>query len=88
MKPTHIAIYLIVISCIPEYAFSQDSLFMQLVESENVEAVKTQLEDKRTDVNARDERGRTALLIAAEEGHVEIVKLLLKAGADVTLKMV
>jgi ankyrin repeat protein len=29
-----------------------------------------------------DDRGRTALLIAAERGHLRIVELLLEAGAD------
>jgi ankyrin repeat protein len=33
-----------------------------------------------------DEKGRTPLIIAAENGHVEIVKLLLKAGADVNIR--
>jgi len=27
--------------------------------------------------------GRTALICAAEKGHIEIVKMLLSAGADV-----
>ena len=36
-------------------------------------------------VNARDARGRTALYVAAQNGHTDIVKLLLEAGADTEL---
>ncbi|QYY31645.1 ankyrin repeat domain-containing protein [Cupriavidus pinatubonensis] len=37
-------------------------------------------------VDARDSMGRTALMIAAEFGHVEICRLLLFAGADPALR--
>ena len=42
----------------------------------------TFLLDKGADVEARDDRGRTALMTAAELGHAEIVELLLRHGAD------
>jgi len=35
------------------------------------------------DVNAQDDAGETALSNAASSGHVDLVKLLLEAGADV-----
>jgi len=38
------------------------------------------------DVNAADERGRTALFRAVQLGHLEVVKVLLNAGADVHIK--
>ncbi len=38
------------------------------------------------DVNALDERGQTALMIAAQHGEFECVRLLLEAGADRELK--
>lgn len=38
------------------------------------------------DVNARDENGNTALIIAATNGHAEICQLLLAAGADVNAR--
>lgn len=37
------------------------------------------------DANERGEKGRTALHIAAAEGHVEVVLLLLKVGAEVDM---
>ena len=33
------------------------------------------------DVNAQDENGKTALMIAEEKEHIEIVRLLKEAGA-------
>jgi len=35
------------------------------------------------DINACDSNGNNALMLAAHNGHTEIVKLLLKAGADI-----
>jgi serine/threonine-protein phosphatase 6 regulatory ankyrin repeat subunit B len=37
-------------------------------------------------VNAKRNDGRTALMIASERGHKEVVKLLLEKGADVNAK--
>ena len=37
------------------------------------------------DVNARDEKGRSPLMLASLKGHVEACRLLLDAGADPTL---
>ncbi|WP_165227137.1 ankyrin repeat domain-containing protein [Aquisphaera insulae] len=38
---------------------------------------------ERADIEARDDEGRTPLLIAAEAGHVAAVRALIEAGADV-----
>lgn len=42
--------------------------------------------DHRAAINAADNRGRTALMIAAEAGHAEMVDLLLARGANAALK--
>ena len=39
--------------------------------------------DKGADVNAKTRYGATALSFAADQGHLEVVKLLLARGADV-----
>jgi ankyrin repeat protein len=46
----------------------------------------TALLDKGADVNAKFRYGTTALFKAAERGHLEIVKILLARGADVSVK--
>ena len=51
----------------------------------NIEAVKQHLADG-ADVNAKLDRGYTALHYAAHEGHKEIAQLLIAAGADVNAK--
>ena len=38
------------------------------------------------DVNATDDKGRSALILAAEKGHTEICRMLLEAGADAALR--
>ena len=42
--------------------------------------------DAGAHIEDRDDRGRTALMIAAEGGHTEIANLLLAHGADPSLK--
>jgi len=46
----------------------------------------TYLLDAGAHIDDRDDRGRTALMIAAEGGHAEIADLLLARGADPALK--
>lgn len=42
--------------------------------------------NKGDDLNAVDEKGRTALILAASKGHIEVCKTLLDAGADFGIK--
>ena len=49
-------------------------------------AAVTALLDKGAEVNARFRYGTTALFKAAERGHLEVVKVLLARGADVSVK--
>ena len=51
----------------------------------NIEAVKQYLA-AGTDVNAKNDRGRTPLHDAAINGHYAIAELLIAAGADVNAK--
>jgi ankyrin repeat protein len=52
------------------------------------EAIKvvSYLLDKGAHIDDRDNRGRTALMIAAEGGHSELAALLAARGADPSLK--
>ena len=54
-------------------------------EAQAIEVV-SYLVDAGAHIDDRDDRGRTALMIAAEGGHAEIADLLLKRGADPSLK--
>jgi ankyrin repeat protein len=42
--------------------------------------------DKGAEIEAKDSRGQTLLLRAAENGHEAVVKLLLEYGAGVNAK--
>ena len=42
--------------------------------------------EPRKSINLRDKKGNTALILAAKEGHLEKVKLLLSAGAGLNYK--
>ncbi len=65
-----------------QYAQATDLQLMKVIPVGNVADVKILL-GRGAQVNAADQWGNTALLIAAREGEVEIVRTLLKAGADV-----
>jgi uncharacterized protein len=53
---------------------------------QDVVAVMTMLLDGGAHIDDADNRGRTALMIAAELNHAEAVDLLIARGADKTLK--
>ena len=44
------------------------------------------LVENGADANAKDDNGRTALMDASYNGHLEIVKYLVENGADVNVK--
>ncbi|XP_039523909.1 kinase D-interacting substrate of 220 kDa isoform X1 [Pimephales promelas] len=59
------------------------SLF-SYVEEENLSAIKAHL-DKYREVDTRSENGQTALMVASEQGSLEIVQELIQRGANVNL---
>lgn len=52
----------------------------------DLHALRTILQRDKSQVDARDENGRTALHLAAASGQVEFVNALLEAGANVNLR--
>jgi len=48
--------------------------------------IAKKLIEKGANVNAKDERGDTALMRAVSWGHIKIVKLLIEKGANVNIK--
>ena len=59
--------------------------YLDAVHRGDLEAVKQSLH-QGVDVDARDSRGRTALLIATYRNHLEIADLLIDSGADVNAR--
>ncbi|XP_067669900.1 ankyrin repeat domain-containing protein 50-like [Haliotis asinina] len=51
----------------------------------NVDAVRQILSDKSEDINCSGEDGRSPVMCAASEGHGEVLTLLVKEGADLSL---
>ena len=51
------------------------------VESGDLETIKAKL--KSEDIDLRDESGNTLLALAAANDHLDIIKYLLKKGADI-----
>jgi ankyrin repeat protein len=69
------------------FAHHQNINHMDIFEASrtnNIEALKTALEN--TDVNARDGRGSTPLIVATYYNNIDAVKALLEAGADTGLQ--
>ena len=58
---------------------------LETAEEGDTEEVKLLIE-KGADVDAKDWKGRTALMGAALKGHTETVKLLIEKGADVNAR--
>ena len=48
-----------------------------------IDALKSLLVNREIDADLRDAKGNTLLLVACQNGHKRIVKLVLREGADV-----
>ncbi|XP_067661991.1 ankyrin-3-like [Haliotis asinina] len=51
----------------------------------DVEVVKHVLSQNMLDINSREQCGRTAVMLAAENGHKDVVEMLVDKGADLSL---
>jgi ankyrin repeat protein len=68
----------------PSYKLQSPALHMAVLEGDP--RMVTLLLDAGADINARNRRGETALIIAAYVGAEEVSRVLLARGADATLK--
>lgn len=59
--------------------------FIQAAEAGDLEAVQNLLQDG-IDINAQDERGRTAVMAATYQHQTEMVRLLISKGADINIR--
>ena len=69
----------------PPTVKARDISIHDAVRTGNIEAVKQHIA-AGTDVNAKDQNGKTPLHYAAWKGHKEIAELLIANGADVNAK--
>lgn len=72
----------------PEDATEPDDSIHSLVLTGEVDKVEAALDKEGTsvDLDAKDDYGFTALQLAADRGHLEIVKLLVNRGANIGVK--
>ena len=72
-------------SVVPAHGVASLSRFLRMAVVAGVEsAVKIHI-DRGDNLNARDDRGQTPLMLSAAHNKASICKILLAAGADVTL---
>jgi ankyrin repeat protein len=62
-----------------------NKVLFQVLKDNDMKAVMEALE-KDADVNAKDEYGKTALMLASEYGNLDIVKQLIAKGAYINAK--
>ncbi len=67
-----------------QQANEQERALIQAAERGEIVVVRRLLSDAR--INARDQRGRTALLAATQRNQVEVARFLIQEGADVNAK--
>lgn len=83
MKHTFIIVSILITT--GTLAMQQKPTLIEAVKNGDLEAVQQLSRDIRT-LNTRDTHGRTPLMFASEMGHVEMVKTLIEAGADIDAK--
>jgi len=57
--------------------------FLDAARNGDLKRVQEILKKRKVNINKKDEDGRTALMLASEYGHIEVVKSLLANGANI-----
>ncbi len=65
---------------------SEQDMFVDAARNGNFRQVKRLLQKDSDLLDGQDRYGYTALMAAAQEGHLRVVKYLIKVGANETLK--
>ena len=81
LGPVLLVTYLLVLIAAPLASAAQSTVLHRAVKAGDLDGV-TRLLAAGADVNARDNRGRTALMYAVDKGYVLLVEPLLAAQAD------
>ena len=72
--------------CIPDSLLSQETDLLSKVRENNIQAVKEMIA-AGADINLQDQRtGYTVLMMTLNSRHVDMAKLLISEGADISLK--
>ncbi len=71
--------------CSASFAEGQGQALLEALRKGDLELVR-ELLGQGSDVNARDDLGRTVLMYAAEGGNLDVVKFLIDEGGDVNAR--
>jgi ankyrin repeat protein len=82
MKQLFLLLLLLLSGCLKE---SKRDIFIEAIENDNSGVISDML-DKGISADIKDESGIPVLCIAARDGHIEIMELLLKHGANVNIR--
>jgi hypothetical protein len=85
-KGTH-DYYKLLLHELPSTLTDYTSVFIDLVDSNNTRFVEEFLNRRlKFDIDGTDKNGDTALMIATKRNHEDMIKLLVKSGADILKK--
>lgn len=64
------------------FAAAEESSMFQIIRNRNTEAARRMAMTKEN-LEERDVHGRTPLMLAAQEGNLQIVRIIVEAGSDI-----
>jgi len=73
-----VVVMAVITSC---FGGEKQATIFSAIKARNIKKVQTMA--RKGEVNKKDDSGRTPLMLAAEQGDLTVVKVLLKEGADI-----